>query len=73
MLGITSCFLGRHSKPMLLETNLKVNVTFNEHALTIRVCAGRRIITSLRPIMRSFQVFKNTIVNIQANLDLLIN
>ena len=40
MLSITSCFLGRHSKPMLLETNLKLNVTFNEHTLTIheRVC-----------------------------------
>lgn len=35
MLSITSCFLGRHSKPMLLETIMKLNVTFNEHTLTI--------------------------------------
>ena len=35
MFGITPFSRGRHSKTMLLETNLKLNATFNEHTLII--------------------------------------
>ena len=42
MFGIKPCLQGEHSKTLLLETNLKLNSTFNEHALTIHGSVFRK-------------------------------
>ena len=42
MFAVTPCFLKGHSKTMLLETDVILNATFNEHAQTIHERVYRR-------------------------------